>query len=92
MLEFWKRPTDQGKPVGAILTDRSKAFDCLNCELLIAKLEAYGFDHSSLSYIYSYLSDRKQRTKINNTFSKWSDIKSGVPKGSILGPLLSTFI
>ena len=56
--------------------------------MLIAKLEAYGFDHESLLYIFSYLSDRKQRTKINNSFSSWSDIKSGVPHGSILGPLL----
>ena len=88
MLEFWKRAIDQGKAVGAILTDLSKAFDCLNHELLNAKLEAYDFDHSSLSYIYIYLSDRKQRTKINNTFSKWPDIKFGVPQGSIVGPLL----
>ena len=77
MLEFWKRAIDQGKAVAAILTDLSKAFYCLNHELFIAKLEAYGFDHSSLSYIYSFLSDRKQ---INNTFNKLSDIKSGVQK------------
>ena len=56
--------------------------------MLIAKLEAYGFDHESLEYVYSYLSDRKQRTKINNSFSPWSNIKFGVPQGSILGPLL----
>ena len=78
---------DNGKPAGALLTDLSKAFDCLNHELLIAKLETYGFDQSSLSYIYSYLSDRKQRTKVNNSYSSWSNTYSGVPQGSILGPL-----
>ena len=51
-------------------------------------MESYGFDHDSLLYVYSYLQDRKQRTKINNSFSAWCDIKSGVPQGSILGPLL----
>ena len=65
-----------------------KAFDCLNRELLNAKLAAYGFDHESLAFICSYLSDRKQRTKVNNSFSAYSDITTGVPQGSILGPLL----
>ena len=87
MLERWKKALDKNKIAGAILTDLSKAFDCIHHELLIAKLEAYGFEHASLAHIYSYLSDRKQRTKINNTFSSWSDITTGVPQGSILGPL-----
>ena len=75
MLDLFKKGLDQGKTIGALLTDLSKAFDCINHELLVAKMEAYGFDHSSLSYVHSYLTDRKQRTKINNSFSSWCNIK-----------------
>ena len=88
MINKWNKAMDQGKFAGSLLTDLSKAFDCLNHELLIAKLEAYGFGNESLAYIYSYLSDRKQRTKINTSLSEWANITTGVPQGSILGPLL----
>ena len=67
--------------------DLSKAFDSLNHELLAAKLHAYGFSYCSLKLIFSYLSNRWQRTKINNTFSSWVVIIYGVPQGSIMGPL-----
>ena len=70
MLEKWKRAIDNGKCFGALLTDLSKAFDCLEHELLIAKLNAYGFHLSALKLIHDYLSNRKQRTKINSTYSK----------------------
>ena len=69
MLEKWRKALDNGKLAGALLTDLSKAFDCLNHELLIAKLHAYGFDFNSLNYIYSYLSERHHRTKVNNALS-----------------------
>ena len=88
MLEKWKRSIDNGKSFGALLRDLSKAFGCLDHELLIAKLNAYGFHLSALKLIHDYLSNRKQRTKINSTYSKWHEILFGVPQGSILGPLL----
>ena len=73
---------------GAILIDLSKAFDCLNHELLIAKLEAYGFSRSALKLVYDYLSNRKQRVAINGSFNSWQESIKGVPQGSVLGPLL----
>ena len=73
---------------GAILTDLSKAFDCILHNLLIAKLAAYGCDYQSLRIMESFLSNRQQRTKINNAFSRYSEIIYGVPQGSILDPLL----
>jgi len=88
LIERWKKAIDNNKKAGAVLTDLSKAFDSLNHELLLAKLEAYGFDDPSLNFVLSYLSDRKQRTKENNAFSAWAKIDTGVPQGSILGPLL----
>ena len=88
MLEQWKKALDDRGTAGAILTDLSKAFDCLNYNLLLAKMEAYGFEKSALEFIQSYLKDRKQRTKINDSFSLRLLLRKGVPQGSILGPLL----
>ena len=88
MLENWKKSLDSKKQVGAVLTDLSKAFDCLNHDLLIAKFEAYGFNTQALIFIQDYLSNRSQRTKINSEYSSYRDIKYVGPQGSILGPLL----
>ena len=88
MIEKWRESLDSGGNFGALLTDLSKAFDCLPHDLLIAKLHAYGLDMPSLKLLHSYLTKRRQRVKINNTYSSWSEILFGVPQGSILGPLL----
>ena len=88
MVEKLKKSLDNSGVGGMLLTDLSKAFDCLRHDLLIAKLAAYGFDQPSLCFIFSYLSGRTQRTKVNNAYSSYTDIKYGVPQGSIVGPLL----
>ena len=68
--------------------DFSKTFDILNHELLKVKLSAYGFNNDSLKLMQSYLTHRWQRTKINKSFSKRTELLLGVPQGSVLGPLI----
>ena len=88
MIEKWRTTLDAGGETGAVLTDLSKAFDCINHNLLIAKLNAYGFDKQAVSFIHSYITKRKQRTKVDSAYSSWEMLLTGVPQGSILGPLL----
>jgi exonuclease III len=88
LIEHWRKALDSKGYAGAVLMDLSKAFDCINYDLLIAKLHAYGFSKQSLKLIKSYLSNRKQRVKVNNSFSTWFDLIMGLPQGSVLGPLL----
>ena len=71
--------------------DLSKEFDCILHDLIIAKLAAYGIDNTALKLIFSYLRNRKQWVRINNTYSNFENIISGVPQGSIVGPLLFNF-
>ena len=68
--------------------DLSKAFDCVNNGLLLAKLSAGGGNSDALQLIRSYLTNRKQRVKINSSYSKLEKIEVGTPQRSVLGPLL----
>ena len=88
MIEKWRKFRDAGGAFRALLMDLSKTFDCLPHELLIAKLHAYGVDIPSLKLLHSYLTKRKQRVKLNGTYSSLLEIIFGVQQGSILIPLL----
>ena len=88
MIETIRKTRDNHGVFAAVMTDLSKAFDCISHELLIAKLNAYGFDETSLKVIISYLKNRTQTTKVGSSFSELLNIIYGVPQGSILGPLL----
>ena len=71
-----------------MLMNLSKAFDTINHELLVAKLHAYGVTASSLRLLMSYLSNRHQSLKVNDMYSTWEELLTGVPQASVLGPLL----
>ena len=88
MIEKLRKISDKKGIFAAVLTDLSKAFDCILYSLLIAKLSAYGFDRKLLIYISVYLESRKRKTRIGSAFSDYPNILFGVPQGSILGPIL----
>ena len=88
VIEMLRRCIDKGGVTSMVLMDLSKAYDCLPHDLLIAKLEAYGFGLDSLKLIHSYLTERKQRVKIGSRFSSWKTVSKGVPQGFVLDPLL----
>ena len=78
---------DYGKGFGALITDLSKAFNCLPHSLFIAKLKTYSFGNSSLKLVNDYLSRHFKGTKISNEYSSWKEVMSGIPQGFILGAL-----
>ena len=88
LIERWRKSLDNKDYGGAVLMDLSKAFDTPNHDLLIAKLHAYGFDIKTLKSLHSYLTKRWQKTKVNSSFSTWSELLQGVPQGSVLGTIL----
>ena len=79
---------NQKLKVGAIFMDNLKAFDTLYYSLLLANLDARGFDNNLLSFVQRYLTKRFSRCKIKNDFKSWQEIKTGVPQGTIFEPLL----
>lgn len=88
VVDSWLACLDNRKCVGAIFLDLAKAFDCVDHDVLLKKLPFYGFRNASFKWFTSYLSDRSQRVRCSGSTSDWGVIQSGVPQGSILGPLL----
>ena len=92
LIKKWKETVDKDQSFGTLLTDLSKAFDCLSHDFLIVELISYRISLASLKLLTDYLTNRKQRTKVE-TFCSWEDINHGVSQGSILGsPLFNIFL
>ena len=88
IIEKWKESVDNDKTFTALITNLSKAFDCLPLKLIIGQLNAHGFSLLSAKLIHSYSPNWKQRKRMNFAYSSWEEILFDVPQGSTIGLLL----
>jgi hypothetical protein len=88
ILDKWTAALEEGGCIDVVYTDFEKAFDKVPHGRLLSKLKSYGISEEIIAWIKKFLCNRKQRVKIKGKFSKWHKVLSGIPQGSVLGPLL----
>ena len=88
MIDSWLHSIDNGQMIGVVLVDYKKAFDLVDHQIHLSKLEIYGIKDEALQWFKTYLTQRRKQVYVNNNTSDIGQVLCAVPQGSIFGPLL----